>query len=190
MQSEDATGFPKLSAPARRALTGAGYTRLEQLAQVPESELAKLHGMGPSAIAALRRALAERGLSLRGPAQAPRPDPVDEYLRGLGEPARSTLQALRRAILEIVPDAEPVISYGLPAFRLRGRVVAGFGAYANHLSYLPFSGAVLGKLADELAGYSMTKSSLHFPLDRPLPKPLVRKLIAVRLAEADRRSRS
>jgi uncharacterized protein YdhG (YjbR/CyaY superfamily) len=51
------------------------------------------------------------------------------------------------------------------------------------LSYLPFSGSVLGQLATELDGYTMTKSSLHFPVDRPLPKTLVKKLIAARLTE-------
>jgi hypothetical protein len=62
---EDDTDFPKLSAPARRALSGAGYTRLDQLAQVSESDLKKLHGMGATAIAALRAALDERGVSFR-----------------------------------------------------------------------------------------------------------------------------
>lgn len=114
---------------------------------------------------------------------------VDEYLRGVEEPGHGTLQTLRRTILEIVPGAEQVISYGLPAFRVGGQIVAGFAAFKNHLSYLPFSGSVLSQLADELDGYTMTKSSLHFPVDRPLPKLLVRKLIAVRLAEIDRRSR-
>ena len=95
---------------------------------------------------------------------------VDEYLRGVDEPKRSTLQALRRTILEIVPDAEQVISYRVPAFRVSGKTVAGFAAFKDHLSYLPFSGSVLGRLADELKGYTMTKSSLHFPVDRPLPK--------------------
>jgi uncharacterized protein YdhG (YjbR/CyaY superfamily) len=113
---------------------------------------------------------------------------VDEYLRGLEEPKRSTLQALRRTILEIVPHAEQVISYRVPAFRVRGTTIAGFAAFQNHLSYLPFSGSVLSQLANELEGYTMTKSALHFPVDRPLPKPLVKKLIAVRLAEAPRRS--
>ena len=114
---------------------------------------------------------------------------VDEYLRGIEEPKRSTLQTLRRTILEIIPDAEQVISYRVPAFRVRGKTVAGFAAFQNHLSYLPFSGSVLSQLADELEGYTMTKSSLHFPVDRPLPKALVKKLIALRLAEVDRRSR-
>jgi len=112
---------------------------------------------------------------------------VDEYLRGVEEPKRRTLEALRRTILELVPDAEQVISYGIPAFRVEGRTIAGFAAFKNHLSYLPFSGSVLAQLADELKGFTMTKSALHFPVDRPLPKKLVSKLIEARLAEAGRR---
>ncbi|HWB21691.1 MAG TPA: DUF1801 domain-containing protein [Gaiellaceae bacterium] len=114
---------------------------------------------------------------------------VDEYLRRLEEPKRGTLQELRRIILEIVPDADEGISYRVPAFRMRGKVIAGFAAFQNHLSYLPFSGSVLPRLADELEGYTRTKSSLHFPVDRPLPKPLVEKLIATRLAELSARGR-
>lgn len=105
---------------------------------------------------------------------------VDAYLNGLEEPKRGTLEALRRTILEIVPEAEQVISYRVPAFPVGGEIVAGFAAFRNHLSYLPFSGSVLPRLADELEGYEMTKSALHFPVDRPLPKSLVRKLIEVR----------
>jgi uncharacterized protein YdhG (YjbR/CyaY superfamily) len=116
-------------------------------------------------------------------------DEIDEYLSGVEEPRRSTLQALRTVILEILPDAEQVISYRVPAFRVRGTTVAGFAAFRNHLSFLPFSGSVLPQLGAELDGYSMTKSALHFPIDTPLPKPLVKKLIAVRLAEAFPRSR-
>jgi len=108
---------------------------------------------------------------------------VDAYLSGLEEPKRGTLETLRRTILEIVPEAEQVISYRVPAFRMRGRTVAGFAAFRDHLSYLPFSGSVLTQLTDELDGYTRTKSALHFPVDQPLPETLVRKLIAVRLAE-------
>ena len=108
---------------------------------------------------------------------------VDAYLSGLEEPKRGTLQTLRRMILEILPEAEQVISYRMPAFRVSGRTVAGFAAFRDHLSYLPFSGAVLSQLTDELDGYTRTKSALHFAVDQPLPEPLVRKLIAVRLAE-------
>jgi uncharacterized protein YdhG (YjbR/CyaY superfamily) len=111
---------------------------------------------------------------------------IDEYLRAVDEPNRSTLRALRRTILEVIPEAEQGISYRVPAFRVRGKVVAGFASFAHHLSYLPFSGSVLGQLGDELQGYTMTKSSLHFSVDRPLPKTLVKKLIAMRLEEIDR----
>jgi uncharacterized protein YdhG (YjbR/CyaY superfamily) len=114
---------------------------------------------------------------------------VDEYLGGVGEPKRGTLQALRGMILEVVPEAEEGISYRVPAFRVHGKVVAGFAAFKDHLSYLPFSGSVLGQLQDELRGYATTKSSLHFPIDRPLPKALVEKLIALRLDEIHHRSR-
>lgn len=114
---------------------------------------------------------------------------IDEYLRAVDEPKRKTLQSLRRTILEIVPDAEEGISYRVPAFRIRGKVLAGFAAFKDHLSYLPFSGSVLGQLGDELREYTMTKSALHFPVDRPLPKSLVEKLIAVRLEEIRRDSR-
>ena len=71
-------------------------------------------------------------------------------------------------------------------FRVEGRIVAGFAAFKDHLSYLPFSGSVLPALASEFEGYTMTKSALHFPVDRPLPKTLVRKLIAARRSEAPR----
>jgi uncharacterized protein YdhG (YjbR/CyaY superfamily) len=198
VDNDDDTGFPKLGAPARRALSAAGYTRLDQLAHVSEPDLEKLHGMGPTAIAALREALYERGLAFHpGVPASGQPeraagsaaDEVDEYLRGVEEPGRSTLQTLRRTILEIVPDAEEVISYRVPAFRVGGATVAGFAAFKNHLSYLPFSGSVLSQLADELDSYAMTKSSLHFPVDRPLPKALVKKLIKVRLAQVGQRSR-
>lgn len=112
---------------------------------------------------------------------------IDDYLQDVDEPKRSTLQVLRRTILDVIPDAEQGISYGMPAFRTQGKTVAGFAAFKDHLSYLPHSGTVLGQLADELDGYTMTKGSLHFPVDRPLPKAIVARLIAVRLSDADRR---
>lgn len=108
---------------------------------------------------------------------------IDAYLEGLDEPKCGTLQQLRDTILEIVPDAEQGMSYGLPAFRVHGKVVAGFAAFKNHLSYLPHSGSVLSELGDDVAGYRGTKGSLHFPIDKPLPRPLVEKLIATRLRQ-------
>src|SRR3954453_8297774 len=106
---------------------------------------------------------------------------IDAYLEGLDEPKRSTLQHLRGTILEIVPDAEQCISYGMPAFRVHGKVVAGFAAFQKHLAYLPHSGEVLSRLDDRLEGYRRTSGSLHFPVDQPLPDDLVRALIETKL---------
>ncbi len=116
-------------------------------------------------------------------------DQIDAYLSGVDEPKRRTLEAVRQTIVEIVPDAEQTISYKVPAFRLDGVIIAGFAAFRDHLSYLPFSGSVLAQLADELTGYDMTKSALHFPVDQPLPRTLLEKLIAVRRAEVGHRGR-
>lgn len=109
---------------------------------------------------------------------------IDRYLSGIEEPKRATLERLRRSIRRVVPDAEEGISYGLPAFRVKGKVVAGFAAFKNHLSYLPHSGSVLEALGQEVAGYRQTKGSLHFPIDQPLPDALVEKLVTVRLRQA------
>ena len=111
------------------------------------------------------------------------PRGIDEYLAALDEQKRTTLQELRQTILAMIPNAEECISYGMPAFRLEGKVIAGFAAFKNHLSYLPHSGSVFRELTDDLAGYESTAGSLHFPIDQPLPKALVRKLIAIRLKE-------
>jgi len=109
---------------------------------------------------------------------------IDQYLGALEEPKRATLAQLRDTIAEIVPDAEQCISYGMPAFKLQGKTIAGFAAFKSHLSYLPHSGSVIGQLATETEGYTKTKGSLHFPVDEPLPKELVKKLLDTRIAEA------
>ena len=109
---------------------------------------------------------------------------VDEYLASVEEPKRSTLAQLRTTILELVPDADECISYGMPAYKIGGKTIAGFAAFKNHLSYLPHSGSVLDKLSDDLGGYEMTKGSLHFPVDEPLPRALVAALLRTRMAEA------
>ena len=108
---------------------------------------------------------------------------VDDYLAGVDEPKRTTLEQLRRTILEIIPEAEQCISYGMPAFKVRGKAVAGLAAFKNHLSYLPHSGSVFSELPGDVAPYVTTKGSLHFAVDSPLPKALVKKLIAVRMSQ-------
>jgi uncharacterized protein YdhG (YjbR/CyaY superfamily) len=109
---------------------------------------------------------------------------VDKYLLSLEQPKRGTLEALRRTILDIIPEAEQCISYGMPAFRVQGKVIAGFAAFKNHLSYLPHSGSVIPDLGDALSQYKTSKGALQFPIDRPLPKALVKKLITIRQRQA------
>src|SRR5436190_24391782 len=104
---------------------------------------------------------------------------VDEYLASVEEPKRSTLEAMRRTILELVPDAEECISYAVPAFKVQGKVVAGFAAFKGHLSYLPYSGSVFPELADELVGYRYSSGALQFSIDAALPRELIEKLLAV-----------
>jgi uncharacterized protein YdhG (YjbR/CyaY superfamily) len=112
-----------------------------------------------------------------------KPKSIDDYLSKLDPERRAALEKLRRQILSVVPDAEPCISYSMPAFRVGGKVVAGFLAASHGCSYYPFSGQTLGTLAAELAGYEHTKSALHFDTGRGLPLTLVRKLLKGRIAE-------
>jgi uncharacterized protein YdhG (YjbR/CyaY superfamily) len=108
---------------------------------------------------------------------------VDDYLAGLDDPKRSTLEQVRRTILELLPDAEECISYRLPAYKVQGKVIAGFGAFSKHLTYVPHSGSVLDKIPETKA-YGGTKSALHFPIDSPLPRDLLERLIEARMVQA------
>ncbi len=110
---------------------------------------------------------------------------IDSYLEGVEEPKRSTLSQLRRDILAVIPDAEQCLSYAVPAFKVDGKTVAGFAAFKAHLSYLPHSGSVFPELTAELADYPKSSGALRFPIDRPLPAALVRRLIEVRLRQID-----
>ena len=94
---------------------------------------------------------------------------VDLYLAALEEPKRSTLAQLRQAILDVLPEAEQGISYGSPAFKVRGKTIAGFAAFKNHLSYLPHSGSVFPRLHDELEGYTTSSGACASVSMSPFP---------------------
>ncbi|MBU3693154.1 MAG: hypothetical protein FGM47_06535 [Candidatus Nanopelagicaceae bacterium] len=91
--------------------------------------------------------------------------------------------AMRKTILEIVPNAVEVISYGMPAFKVEGNVVAGLLSNKNHVGYYPFSGSILNLFSKDLSKYRTTKSALHVPIDKPLPKSLLSKLIKARISQ-------
>lgn len=108
---------------------------------------------------------------------------IDKHLARIPEPQRSTLQSLRESILEVIPEAEEVISYGFPGYKLDGKIICGFDAFKNHCSFFPHSSFVIPELEDELRNYKTSKGALQFAVDRPLPKTLVRKLIKTRLRQ-------
>ena len=109
---------------------------------------------------------------------------VESYLGSLDEPKQATLRALRDSILRNLPDATEGISYGMPAFRVEGQVIAGFAAFKRHLSYFPHSGSVLSEITHELRPGATSTGTLRFPIDQPLPDDLVAELIAIRLRQA------
>jgi uncharacterized protein YdhG (YjbR/CyaY superfamily) len=113
----------------------------------------------------------------------PAPETIDAYLATVPPTTRAALAKLRATIRSIVPKAEECISYRIPAFRLDGKVVAGFCARAHGCSYFPFSGRTLRTLAKDVAAYDQTKSALHFDPEVGLPTTLVRKLLKTRIAE-------
>ena len=110
-------------------------------------------------------------------------DEVDRHLAKIPEPHRSTLQSLRVSILEIIPEAEEVISYGFPGYKLNGKVICGFDAFKNHCSFFPHSSLVIPELESELSNYKTSRGAIQFQIDKALPKTLVRKLIATRLRQ-------
>lgn len=116
-------------------------------------------------------------------ARMPGSDAVEAYLADVPEPGQATLRQLRADLRAALPDAEEAMAYGCPAFKVGGKTVAGFAAHTKHLSYLPHSGTVTAVLAAELAGYDVTKGSVKFAPDEPLPAELVGRLVQARLTE-------
>jgi uncharacterized protein YdhG (YjbR/CyaY superfamily) len=108
---------------------------------------------------------------------------VEEYLAGVPEPARSTLKKVRAVIRSVVPaETTEVISYGIPTFRHK-RGLVSFAAFRDHCSFFPLGSSVLDVLQEDLKGYRVSKGTLHFPLDKPLPAALVKKIVKARLAQ-------
>ena len=110
---------------------------------------------------------------------------IDKFFATVEEPKRSTLEEMRRRILEVVPDAEQTIKYGMPAFLKDGWCFVCIAPFKNHINWSPYSSNVLAQLEKDLDGYVVSKGSMQFAVDKPLPKSLVKKLIRVRLAEIE-----
>ena len=112
------------------------------------------------------------------------PKSVDEYLAGVPEAARGTLNKIRAAIRSAAPpEATEVISYGIPAFRHNG-VLVWFAAFSKHCSLFP-TAAVIETFKDELKSYTISKGTIQFPTDKPLPAALVKKIVKARMAQLE-----
>jgi len=113
------------------------------------------------------------------------PTDIDRYLAGVPEPARGTLARVRAMIRSVVPaEATEGISYGIPTFKYKGSLVA-FAAFKNHCSLFPMSGSVIEAFKKELKDFQTSKGTLRFPLDKPLPAALVKKLVRARIAQKE-----
>jgi uncharacterized protein YdhG (YjbR/CyaY superfamily) len=116
------------------------------------------------------------------------PKNVDEYLARVPEPARSTLNKIRAAIRAAVPrEATETISYRLPAFKYNG-VLVWFAAFSNHCSLFP-TASVIKAFQNELKGFTISKGTIHFPPDKPLPAALVKKMVKLRVAQNESKKR-
>ena len=111
-----------------------------------------------------------------------KPQTIDEYLAPLSREKRATLEKLRKMLKAAAPRAEECISYGIPGFRLGGRLLVSFGAAEKHCAFYPGS-YPLKAHQDELKAYDNSKGTIRFPVDSPLPATLVRKLVKRRMAE-------
>ncbi|HEV7796823.1 MAG TPA: DUF1801 domain-containing protein [Pyrinomonadaceae bacterium] len=111
---------------------------------------------------------------------------VDDYLAALPEPARATLERLRKAVKAAAPQATEVISYQMPMYKLHGMLV-GFAAFKDHCSFFPGSNPIAAH-KDELKAYKTSKGTIRFPIDKPLPAALVKKLVRTRIAENEKRA--
>ena len=114
---------------------------------------------------------------------ASKPQTIDEYLAGLSPEDRAALQKVRRAVHAAAPGAEECISYGMPAFRLNGKLIAGFRAAAKHCSFHPMSGDTVTALKADLAGYDTSRGTIRFSARAGLPTALVGKLVKARISE-------
>jgi len=108
---------------------------------------------------------------------------VDQYLARVPEPGRSTLMKVRAVIRSVVPkETTEVISYGIPTFRYKRGLVA-FAAFKDHCSFFPLGSSVLDAFQEDLKEFRVSKGTLHFPLDKPLPAALVKKIVKARIAQ-------
>jgi len=130
----------------------------------------------------MKKSASAKRSSAAKPKPAAAPKSIDDYLASVPNPARSTLQKVRAAIRSALPPAATeTISYKIPAFR-HGEIIIWFAAFANHCSLFP-TGRIIELFKDDLKPYTLSKGTIQFPTDKPLPTALIKKMVKARLSQ-------
>ena len=159
--NQDKNDFPKIGAPATRALEAAGYTRLEQLTKISEAELGQLHGMGPKALGILRETLKQKGLSFKAGSANDTPkkkkgspvsrtDKVNEFLENLSHPLKAEIEAVRSIIKGVNKDINEEIKWRAPSFNYKGEYLVTFNLWEEKRIHLVFHNPQISKVKSKL----------------------------------------
>ena len=114
---------------------------------------------------------------------------IDEYIRTFPGEVRRELEKMKKTIQEAAPDATEAIRYQMPTFRLNGKNLVHFAAFRHHIGFYPIPSGIEA-FKKELSVYKQGKGSVQFPLDRPVPYELVKKIVKFRVAETMKESKS
>jgi len=157
---QEMSDFPKIGAPATRALAAAGYTRLKQLTKVTEAELGQLHGMGPKALGILRETLKAKGWSFKPDkvgiplkkkgSPVSRTDKVDEFLRELSHPLKAEVEAVRSIIKGVNKDINEEVKWNAPSFNYKGEYLVTFNLRETKRVHLVFHNPLIPQVKNNL----------------------------------------
>ncbi len=177
----------KLVAPVRRALEHAGISSLKELAERSEKEMLALHGFGPTTLPILRNELKAAGLQFTSTHKNMRdlptkPTNTDEYLKQLPADQRKALETLRKQVLAAAPGCVEHFGYGLPGFKHNGHPMLYLGAAKNHLALY---GSVPVGYKDRLKDFTVSKGTIQFTPEKPLPVALVNDIVKMKCAEIE-----
>jgi uncharacterized protein YdhG (YjbR/CyaY superfamily) len=111
---------------------------------------------------------------------------IDDYLARISEPQKAELERMRKIVNRMVPDAQEVISYGIPAFKYKNKYLVGFAAYKDHMSLFP-TPEPIEFMKDKLSRFQLSKGTIQFARDNPLPEPIIKELLRLRIAAIDKK---